>query len=95
MIGGDAKDIALASPPKRPFNSGDAVNAIGGNKGKRHSRGDGPFDHGDGESRLGCKGCFLRDMRRLHADRIVRPPLRQIERTFIVSDKRSLRAPGQ
>ena len=27
MIGSDAKNIALASPPKRPFNSGNAINA--------------------------------------------------------------------
>src|SRR5271157_177688 len=30
-----------------------------GNKGKRHSRGDSPFNHGDGESRLGCKGYVI------------------------------------
>ena len=80
MIGGDAKDIALASLPERPFNAANAVDAIGGNKGKRHGRGDGPLDHGDGQGRLGYEGCFLRDMRRLHAGRIVRPRLRQIKR---------------
>ena len=80
VIGGDAKNIALAGPAQRPFNPGNAVDAIGGNKGKRHSRGDGPLDHGNCQGRLGCEGRFLRDMRRLHAGRIVRPSLRQIKR---------------
>ncbi len=65
VIGSDAKNIALASPSKRPLNGANAVDAIGGDKGKRHRSGNGPLDHGDGQSRLGCKGRFLRDVRRL------------------------------
>jgi hypothetical protein len=80
VIRSDAKNIALASPPKRPFNCGDAVDAVGGDPGERHGSGYGPLDHANRQGRLGCEGRFLRHMRRLHAGWIVRPRLRQIKR---------------
>ena len=80
VIGSDAKNIALACSSKRPFNCANAVNAIGGNKGERHGRGNGLFDHANRQGRLGCEGRFLRNMRSPHAGRIVCPRLRQIKR---------------
>ncbi len=62
MIGSDAKNIALASPAKRPFNCANALDAIGGDKGERHRSGNGPFDHANHQGRLGCEGRFLRNM---------------------------------
>jgi hypothetical protein len=80
MAGIDTEHIALAGAPQHHLDMADAIDAVGGNPGERHACRNCALDHPDGERGLGREGRVVRHMRRRHADRIVRPGLRQIQR---------------
>ena len=79
MVGGNAKHIALARAAQRHLDIANAIDAIGGNPGKRHGRHQRTLDHGERKRGLGRKTGAGWHMRRSHPGFIAGPTLGQIK----------------